>query len=75
MTYIQLISLPNGKTVGTINENEAAAYLSVAVQTLQKWRSSGGGPPYAKIGRRVVYRLTDLERWLESRLIDGEDRS
>ncbi len=33
---------------------EAAAFLSVSVSTLTKWRVYGKGPSYEKIGQRVV---------------------
>ena len=75
MTTTHLLTVPLGKHIGTVDEHQAADYLSVAVNTLRKWRSLGEGPAFVKLGRRVVYRLTDLERWLEAHLIDGEDRS
>jgi hypothetical protein len=31
-------------------------------------RSKGGGPPYAKLGHRVIYRVADVERWIEERM-------
>ena len=45
----------------------AAAYLRLASQTLAKMRLSGMGPPYYKVGRRVLYDRTDLDRWLDSK--------
>jgi predicted DNA-binding transcriptional regulator AlpA len=35
--------------------------------TLAKWRLSGFGPDYLKLGSRVVYRRRDVDAWLESR--------
>lgn len=32
--------------------------------TLRYWRSVGDGPPSFKIGRRVVYRRAEVERWI-----------
>jgi hypothetical protein len=35
------------------------------VATLRFWRHTGEyGPPSAKIGRRVLYREADVERWI-----------
>jgi hypothetical protein len=40
--------------------------VRVAVATLAKYRSIGGGPLFAKFGaRRVLYRPTDLLSWAD----------
>jgi hypothetical protein len=31
--------------------------------TLRNWRVEGYGPPYTKLGRRVVYQLSSLVEW------------
>ncbi|WP_170979440.1 AlpA family transcriptional regulator [Roseomonas sp. HF4] len=37
-------------------------------RTAQRWRSTGEGPPYVRLGpRRIAYRPEDVARWLESR--------
>jgi predicted DNA-binding transcriptional regulator AlpA len=46
---------------------EAARVLGLSESTLAKLRLNGNGPVYCKLGRRVVYRPTDLEQWLQSR--------
>ena len=43
---------------------EAADLLKSNARTLERWRSTGTGPPFVKVGRRVAYRRSDLERWL-----------
>ena len=40
---------------------DAAARLGVSASFLNKARMSGDGPAYLKIGRRVLYRPTDLD--------------
>jgi hypothetical protein len=40
----------------------AAALTGLAVATLAKLRCIGGGPEYLKLGRKVVYRRSDLAR-------------
>jgi predicted DNA-binding transcriptional regulator AlpA len=47
-----------------LNTHAAATFSGLARSTLEKLRVFGGGPNYIKIGRRVVYDLTDLEQWL-----------
>jgi predicted DNA-binding transcriptional regulator AlpA len=50
-----------------LDENEAAASLSVAVQTLRNWRWKGEGPRYVKVGTRLVrYRRSDLAAFVEA---------
>ena len=46
---------------------EAAAWLRTPVATLHQWRYLGQGPPAAKVGRRLVYRRTDLDQWVRER--------
>ena len=41
----------------------------VAEATLEKWRMTGDGPPFIKVGRRVFYRRRDFEAWLTARTV------
>jgi hypothetical protein len=34
-------------------------------RTLERWRTQGFGPPFIKVGHRVVYRQRDVDRWLD----------
>ena len=53
-----------------LNEKEAAQLLGLTCRTLQKWRYDGIGPAVCKISHRCVrYRLSDLERWIEERIV------
>jgi len=46
----------------------AANYIGRTPGTLQSWRSTGKhNLPYIKSGGRVLYRLSDLDSWLEKR--------
>lgn len=46
---------------------QAAAYCGSSVSTLNKYRLTGEGPDFIKIGRAVVYDQADLDKWLSSR--------
>jgi predicted DNA-binding transcriptional regulator AlpA len=46
---------------------EAARFVGLSESTLAKLRLNGNGPVYSKLGRRVVYRVADLDEWLQSR--------
>jgi predicted DNA-binding transcriptional regulator AlpA len=50
-----------------ISAKVAARFVGLSESTLAKLRLNGNGPVYCKLGRRVVYRLADLEQWLQSR--------
>ena len=51
---------------------EASHYLGLAPATLAKMRCLGGGPPFTKLGRAVVYDVADLEAWV---VAQGKRRS
>jgi hypothetical protein len=58
--------MQNHSTQGTVADPKGAArYLELAVITLAKYRVSGTGPRYFKIGRNVRYRIADLDEWLD----------
>lgn len=45
---------------------DAAAYTGLAASTLEKLRVNGGGSPYMRVGRVVVYDPDDLDAWLDA---------
>lgn len=49
-----------------IRTSKAAEYTGLSASTLNKLRLTGGGPTYIKVGKTVVYDLTDLDAWLAS---------
>lgn len=49
-----------------LRTRDAAAYTGIAKSTLEKLRVTGGGCPYIRIGRVVLYDPDDLDRWLAS---------
>ena len=36
---------------------------------MERKRERGPGPPFIRIGRAVRYRISDLDEWLENRLV------
>ena len=46
-----------------INRQELADRYGVPVKTPAQWASKGTGPRYAKFGRHVRYRLSDVLDW------------
>jgi excisionase family DNA binding protein len=53
-----------------LTRREAAEYLGLKPRTLADWAMSGRyGLPFVKVGRRVMYRPEDIDRFLASRTI------
>ena len=54
-----------------LSSKQAAEYLggkkSLSPKTLDKWRNTGDGPDYLKVGRSVRYDQAKLDEWLEGR--------
>lgn len=46
---------------------EAATYLGLSKSTLEKYRLTGDGPRYAKLGKIVAYLPEDLDAWANAR--------
>ena len=48
------------------NNSAAADHMGIAAATLQYWRTTGAQKiPFIKVGGRVMYRISDLDKWLE----------
>lgn len=48
-----------------LKSTEAAEFLCIEPSTLARWRWSGCGPVFHKIGSAVRYRQADLEGFIE----------
>lgn len=56
-----------------IDRKEAANYLGIKPQTIAAWACHGRYPlPYVKIGRRAMYRQSDLDAFIERNVVGGE---
>jgi Helix-turn-helix domain len=44
-----------------LHQADLARRWNISPRTLERWRWSGDGPAYLKIGWRVAYRLEDIE--------------
>lgn len=49
-----------------LDTEDAAAFTSISAVQLAEWRSRGGGPRYIKMGRKVLYRVSDLREFVDS---------
>ena len=48
-------------------EEDFALLNDAKVQTLKSWRSRGEGPPFVKIGNRVLYPVRSAAVWIHGR--------
>lgn len=48
---------------------EAATYTRLGKPTLERYRLTGDGPRFCKLGKSVRYRRADLDAWIASRLV------
>ena len=47
-----------------LTPQQVAERYGPSTSTLAKMRLTGAGPVYVKLGRKVAYRLEDLEAWV-----------
>jgi predicted DNA-binding transcriptional regulator AlpA len=52
------------------NEKATAAYMGVSCATLRKRRLLGQPPPFIRIGRKIVYRRSDINQFLAERTVE-----
>jgi predicted DNA-binding transcriptional regulator AlpA len=53
----------NDRAERYLTEAETARVLRLTPRTLQRFRRSGAGPRFVKMGARVRYRIADLAAW------------
>jgi hypothetical protein len=49
-----------------LNTAQAAFYVGLARETLEKMRQQRRGPPYRRHGRYIRYHIADLDAWSEA---------
>ena len=58
---------PQDDSAMFLSTRKAAALLTLSPRTLDRFRSSGSGPPYLRLGSRIVYTRDDLLEWAWSK--------
>jgi predicted DNA-binding transcriptional regulator AlpA len=54
-----------------LSEEAVSKWLDTSRPTLQRQRSGGSGPPFIQLSeRRIGYRKSAVEQWLQARTID-----
>lgn len=62
----EVVALRESQPEQWLTPAEAAELLATTPQALASARSEDRGPRYAKVGRMVRYRRSDIDVWLES---------
>ena len=47
-----------------LTSDETANITRLSRRTLERLRADGTGPQYVKLGRRILYRRSDLDLWI-----------
>jgi predicted DNA-binding transcriptional regulator AlpA len=51
-----------------MTDAQFATTVHVDTRTTLRWRNTGEGPPFIRVGtRRILYRCSDIDEWLKSR--------
>lgn len=50
-----------------MTESDVADFLCQSIRTIQKWRVTGFGPAFYKLGRSVRYKRSELIEWMTER--------
>ncbi len=66
--FIPPVSRRTSKAVRHLSQHDVAERWRMSVRTLERWRSLRQGPPFLKLGGRVVYRIEDIEAFEAKRL-------
>lgn len=53
-----------------LTADEVAARLRKKAKTLANWRSQGIGPAYLKVEGGVLYRASDVDKWLAGKIVN-----
>lgn len=60
------------KTNELLNRDEAANFLRLSPGTLANWQSTQRQKiPCVKLGGRIFYRATDLQKWIEQNAVNA----
>ena len=49
-----------------LTRREVSEHYPISYSNLAHMAVEGKGPPYARIGKKVIYKVLDVERWIDS---------
>ena len=70
ITTLQKTARPPSSNLYLLTPSEVAEITGLSIETLAQWRSQRRGIPFVKVSRNCVrYRQSDLDHWLEERIV------
>jgi Helix-turn-helix domain len=54
-----------------LTTTEAAEHCGLSIRTMERLRCVGGGSKYVRLRGSVRYRLSDLELWIDARVVSS----
>jgi Helix-turn-helix domain len=72
LSGIDRVRSSSSLSLQAVDTKQASALLGLHPDSLRKFRRHGGGPPYARVGRAIRYRIADLEAWLRQRTFTSQ---
>ncbi len=57
-----------------MTEQQLIEYWGISIHTLRKWRTTGRGPMYIKIGGKAIYPMPAIHEYERSRLFRGSGK-
>ena len=55
-----------------VSPQTASKMFAMSTRLLEDLRRLGGGPPFVKLSRKILYKVADFEKWLETKQGGGE---
>ena len=57
---------------GYLRPRDVERLFGIKSKTLQNWRYKGKGPPFYKLGHKlIVYKYEEVEKWLQKKTFDN----
>jgi len=63
--FVRMVEGRRAPMTDLISIEESAVELGVSVRTLRRWNNRPDAPKRVRRGRQLLYRRSDVERWLE----------
>jgi excisionase family DNA binding protein len=53
---------------------QASDYIGVSEAAMRSWKRGGKGPAFFRAGKLLKFRKSDLDAWIEARLVKPEQK-